>query len=147
MTEAEEALSVAFKHFRFTREAEAFLLRVWRMIQAFDDFADGDFVQRKDLDMVIWDAFIGMPEDEFANRYQQVRAGLATMILKWQASDKAERNGKANAMSFSWRAGYYDLIMLVACICLGYEQANAISSEVMNLYGETFDDYMREFNA
>jgi hypothetical protein len=44
-----------------------------------------------------------------------------------------------------WRAGYYDLVLLVIQICHGYEKALLAAPSVMSLYGETLADYLGEF--
>jgi len=67
------------------------------------------------------------------------------MVLKWQASDVVEREGKADEKSFVWRAGYYDLVLASVQICHGPEIAIKMAPYVMALYGEKFEDYMREF--
>ncbi len=70
---------------------------------------------------------------------------MATMVLKWQASDQAERDGKADARSFVWRAGYYDVVLMVVTLCHPAKQAKELSRYVMELYGEKFEDYLKEF--
>jgi len=68
------------------------------------------------------------------------------MILKWQASDTAERDGQANAKSYMWRAGYYDLVLMAVSLVHGAGFATLHGHHVMALYGETFEDYMKEFS-
>jgi hypothetical protein len=67
------------------------------------------------------------------------------MILKWQASDTAERNQQADAKSFVWRAGYYDLVLMTVSLVHGPVPATQNAHLVMALYGETYEDYMKEF--
>ena len=66
-------------------------------------------------------------------------------ILKWKASDEAERAGNPSAMSFVWRAGFYDVVLAVVQIVHGTDAAMQIAVNVMSLYGETLPDYMQEF--
>lgn len=127
-------------------EAVQWLLDIWACIQLFDDVADGDEIDRKDLDRVIWTTFIGLHSNSF---FEAKKAALlpvlATQILKWQASDWVERNNMADARSFMWRAGYYDLVLLCVHLCHGQEVATTSASGVLSLYGETFEDYAKEF--
>ncbi len=114
--------------------------------QVFDDVADGDVVYRGNLDKCIWNTLVAMP----LNHFFSVNAAtllpiVAVNILKWQASDRAEKAGEADAKSFGWRAGYYDLCMIAVQICHGTQKAIELSSDVMKLYGESFDDYRKEF--
>ena len=110
------------------------------------DVADGDPVERKDLNATIWNTLVGMHQNAFfiANSHH-LTPMLATMILKWQASDTAERNKQADAKSFVWRAGYYDLILMSVSLLHGAEYAATHGHHVMALYGEKFEDYMKEF--
>lgn len=128
------------------KDAADFLLGVWGLTQVFDDAADGDSVARPDLDKAVWFALVGMAINPFytANA-QALTPVMATQVLKWQASDFAERNGAADARSFMWRAGYYDLVLAVTCICHGPERAQELAPQIMAMYGETFADYAKEF--
>ena len=122
------------------------LLMLYGAIQVFDDVADGDAIERDDLNAAIWNTLVGMSQNTFwiANS-QTLTPVVASMILKWQASDQAERNGKADARSFVWRAGYYDVVLMTVALCHGTQRATETAQQVMELYGETLEDYMKEF--
>ena len=54
-----------------------------------------------------------MPQNPFFARHAgTLLPVLSTMVLKWQASDRVEREGNADARSFTWRAGYYELVLI-----------------------------------
>lgn len=127
-------------------EASQFLLDIWAAIQLFDDVADGDEIARADLDRVIWSLLVGLHGNPFfeAKRHALLPV-LATMVLKWQASDMVERAGQADARSYVWRAGYYDLILIVVQLCHGVDAATKLAPIVMQMYGETLADYLKEF--
>jgi len=127
-------------------EASLFLLDIWAAIQLFDDVADGDEIARADLDRVIWSLLVGLHGNPFfeAKRHALLPV-LATMVLKWQASDMVERAGQADARSYVWRAGYYDLILIVVQLCHGVDVATKLAPIVMQMYGETLADYLKEF--
>jgi hypothetical protein len=122
------------------------LLMLYGAIQVFDDVADGDAVERDDLNAAIWNTLVGMSQNTFwiANS-QTLTPVVASMILKWQASDQAERSGKADARSFVWRAGYYDVVLMTVALCHGTQRATETAQQVMELYGETLEDYIKEF--
>jgi len=133
--------------FALPTPAVEWLLMLYGAIQVFDDVADGDLVEREDLNAVIWNTLVGMNQNTFWLANSNNLAPLvATMILKWQASDQAERAGKADAKSFVWRAGYYDVVLMVVALCHGTNRATSDASSVMELYGEKFEDYMKEFS-
>ena len=123
------------------------LIMVYDAIQVFDDVADGDTIERKDLNATIWNTLVGMHQNQFfiSNSHHLVPL-MATMILKWQASDTAEREGHADARSFIWRTGYYDLILMAVSLTHGAGFATKNAHLVMDLYGEKLEDYMKEFS-
>jgi hypothetical protein len=122
------------------------LLMLWGAIQVFDDVADGDDVKRYDLDAAIWNTLVTMPQNAFYREHGAVLSGaLATMILKWQASDQAERDGCADARSYMWRAGFYDVVLLTVQLCNGADFAHQRARQVMQMYGEKMEDYLKEF--
>ena len=133
--------------FALPAPAVEWLIMLYEAIQVFDDVADGDSVDREDLNSVIWNTLVGMGQNPFWQVNQQTLAPIvASMILKWQGSDQAERAGKADAKSFVWRAGYYDVVLMVVALSHGTKAATAHAEDVMRLYGETLEAYLEEFN-
>jgi hypothetical protein len=127
--------------------ATEWLMMLWGAIQVFDDVADGDPVEREDLNAAIWNTLVGMNQNSFwAANSITLAPVVATMILKWQGSDQAERAGNADARSYVWRAGYYDVVMMVVALCHGTKYATDNAHLVMALYGETLEDYIKEFS-
>lgn len=134
------------KAFELPSSAIEWLLMIYQAIQVFDDVADNDNVTRQELDKTIWNMLVAMHHNQFWKINQDALVPLlSTMVLKWQASDIAERSGQADEKSFVWRAGYYDLVLASVQICHGPEIAIKMSKYVMQLYGEKFEDYVKEF--
>lgn len=132
--------------FRLPEVAIEWLLMLWQATQTFDDVADGDPVSREELNATIWNTLVAMNRNEFWLLHQSTLTPIvASMILKWQASDRAERAGNADAKSFVWRAGYYDVVLMVIQLLHGAEVAINVSDKVMALYGERYEDYLKEF--
>ena len=127
-------------------DAAMWLLDLWHMAQVFDDVADGDPVARADLDKAVWKGLVAMPSNPFYTAHiSALQPAMATAILKWKASDDAERAGRADERSFVWRAAYYDIVLLVVLLVHGYDKAMEKASVVMALYGEDFATYREEF--
>ncbi len=126
-------------------DAISWLCDLWDLVQVFDDIADGDEVLREDLDAAIWAVLAGMPSNPFYQRNSSwLIPATAQMTLEWLASDRAERNGRAGPQPYMWRAGYYRVVCLVAALEHG---PSAKCSEIaLSLYGETLEEYSREFN-
>tara|TARA_R110000824_G_scaffold359628_2_gene547225 strand:+ start:8792 stop:9304 length:513 start_codon:yes stop_codon:yes gene_type:complete len=125
-------------------DASDWLCGVWGAFQFYDDLADGDEITRADVDRELWSGMVTMPSNPFfMARCQTLLPVLALQILKWQASDHAERNGAADARSYVWRAGFYDIVLMVTHLCGGADAAK--SRAVLSLYGETLAEYLEEF--
>lgn len=144
-------LDTLANHFRVAFElpddAVDWLLMMFHVTQFFDDVADGDPVERDDLNMALWNTLYACHHNRFfiANGAYLLPL-VGSMIMKWQASDAAERDGNADARSFVWRAGYYDLVLAAIQLCHGVECAIQNAHHVMSLYGEKLEDYLEEFH-
>jgi len=122
------------------------LLDLWRVIQVFDDAVDGDAIDPAEAQAATWAALISLPGNPFfcANA-AALQPALATAVLKWFAANEAELDGRADERSYMWRAGYYDVVLLVVLLCHGRVEAERLASSVMQMYGEPFADYRKEF--
>lgn len=127
--------------------AVEWLLMLWDATQVFDDVADGDPVERSDLNATIWNTLVAMNQNTFFLQNSHVLVPcVASAILKWQASDSAERSGLADERSYMWRAGYYDVVLMAVQLCHGAKYAHENAHLVMQLYGETFEKYIKDFS-
>lgn len=127
-------------------DAIEWLLGLWNLVQVLDDAADGDEIDRTDLDRAIWDCLAGLPSNTFYQAHQAwLIPACAQMVLKWMASDLAERKGQADERSYMWRAGYYDILCLVVAIVHG--PSSEKSWLALGMYGETCAEYMKEFHG
>lgn len=128
----------------FPPDAVDWLCDLWRVIQAFDDLADRAAPPLADIYAAGYAALIKMPGNSFfMARAGQLLPVMALQFVKWQVADQAERNGLADERSFVWRAGFYDLVMMVAILCFGPDRAAMMP--ILQMYGETFADYRKEF--
>jgi hypothetical protein len=147
---SEDAMTLLHKHFdslMLPPAAVDWLLMLWQTIQTFDDYADGDHVDRKALDATIWNTLVAMPQNPFFAQHAGVLLPLlSTAVLKWQAADHVERDKQASAQSYMWRAGYYDLVLMAVQLVHGPAAATSVAHKVLGMYGETFDQYMKEFD-
>lgn len=152
ITKDEESLqNLEFKlrnDFELPDHAVQWLLQVYETIQFFDDVADKDIIDRKQFDSSLWNSFVGFNLNPFFSaNCGALTPVLSLAILKWQASDKAEQEGEADEMSFSWRASYYDVVMFVVYLCHGNQKATLMAKDVMQMYGEKMVNYRSEFKC
>ncbi len=132
---------------KLPKPASDWLLELFNSIQILDDLMDGDHVDSFKIDHLIWNTLVTMPSNDFFIQKRIVLIpAIMTAILKWRASNYVELIKDPSAMSFSWRAGYYDIVLLVCCLCHGEGQATAVAPDIMRLYGEKFEDYIKEIS-
>ena len=123
-------------------DASAWLLDLYRAIQVIDDAADGDKADRAEVEDAAMAIFVRMPLNPFWHANMHALLPVLTLaVIKWRAANEAEADGKADERSFMWRAGYYDVVALVAHLC-GRPATAALWG-----YGETFAAYREEFHA
>ena len=145
---AMQTLAVNFKQvFHLPDDATQWLLDVFFAAQIFDDYADGDYVKRTDLDKLIMKVLYEMPANAFFQRFAgNLLHLIGNAVLKWKASDMKELNQEADAKSFVWRASFYDIVLEVVRLVHGNEAALHNAAKVMDLYGEDFEEYKQEFS-
>ena len=142
----QDRLKTHFTNLNLPLDAQEYLLGIWHASQFFDDLLDGDPVTRDDVMNTIYYCFSRQNLNPFYLRYiSQLVPMQETIIVKWIGSDKAERAKNADARSFVWRASYYDLVVFVTCLCHGMEAATNASDYLLNMYGESLDEYLKEF--
>jgi hypothetical protein len=112
----------------------------------FDDMVDEDKVSREDIMDVVVKSLVTLPMNPFyAANASTLQPIMMSAILKWKASDDAERSGRADEKSFVWRASFYDVVLMVTLLCHGWKAAMENAVTVMSLYGEKFAEYREEF--
>jgi hypothetical protein len=70
---------------------------------------------------------------------------VSNLVLRWIGANRLEDNREDLHKAYMWRAAYYDLILEVVRLVHGFEAAANASDFVAKLYGETFEDYVKEF--
>lgn len=139
------ALRQAFQKWGLPPEASVFLLKVWDAIQFLDDVKDGHAHENPDAG--IYTLIFALPFDPFLAHHRSILEGaFVTAYHKWQAANRieAEQDRSQLDKAYIWRAGYYDLVLLVVSLCMPREETEVIAPEVMKLYGESREDYVKE---
>lgn len=125
-------------------DAREWVLSLWNLTQVMDDVWDGSAPDRGDLERAIWDMFVGMGANRFYITHRDwLDPACAQMVLRWQAANVAEDSGDADERSYMWRAGFYDVLLMVACIVHG--PSSDVAHTALSLYGETAESYLKEF--
>jgi hypothetical protein len=121
--------------------ANSLALDVWALIQVFDDIEDGHAPKKDEAERALYASLVGLPANAFYRQHgAAIGPALLLMIEKWKAANIVEKGRAHDAKSYMWRAGFYDVLALI-CLCDGKRPQPALA-----LYGESYEDYMKEFD-
>lgn len=138
---AESDLSAHFTTLGLPDAAQVWLLDLWCVIQVLDDAMDGDRAGQIAVSRAAMAIFWDMPLNPFfRDNFAALHPVLKLQVLKWQAANDVEAQGLADERSYMWRAGYYDVVLMVCALC-GCDR----SAAALQLYGETFAEYIGEW--
>lgn len=137
-----EQLRQHFQTLGLPYDAAEYLLDLWNMIQVWDDAADGDKADPQQVTDAVWASLVKIPLNPFyAKNAGALVAIVGLQVLKWKVCNEREAVGLADAKTYMWRAGYYDVVLAVCQMC-GLCDKLAL---VPDLYGETLGEYLREY--
>ena len=143
MDEHRNALFQRLTAVGLSQPAVDWLLIVWDMIQTLDDLTDGDPVTQGDIHRLVNNSLIGYATHPFFTH----NINALTPVIANAIANFLEGNGMVTEVSFVWRASYYDVV-LQALICdVGYTLATQRAAQVLEMYGESYSEYLKEFEA
>lgn len=133
--------------FQLPLSAVEWLCQLFDAIQVFDDLTDKDReVNQNEINALIWSTLVSLPQNPFYQAHSAVLGPLiATSIMKWHGANKVESENKPGPAAFAWRAGFYDIVLMVVALVHGHQMASANAHKVIALYGEDYADYLKEF--
>ena len=122
------------------------LLDFWDVIQGLDDWRDNDEISPQEKEAVIYKVMFLLPNNPFFQYHsKELLPIISNLVLRCIGANKLEDNREHLQKAYMWRAAYYDLILEVVRLVHGFEAAANASDFVAKLYGETFEDYVKEF--
>lgn len=117
------------------------LVELWNLTQVLDDAMDGDRADPAAVSRATWAVFQNMPLNDFYRHYVAIlQPVLVLQLLKWEACNKIEADKGHNALTYAWRAGFYEVVLMVCHLC----GLDGKGPEVAAMYGETLDAYLGE---
>ena len=126
--------------------AQRWLIDFFWVIQGLDDWRDNDPVEPKQKEKVIYQVMVELPQNYFFQTNSHNLLPLVSiLVLKWIGANKLEDNREQLHKAYMWRAAYYDLILEVVRLIHGFDEAAGAAEYVAKLYGETYEDYVKEF--
>jgi hypothetical protein len=141
-----QELIIHFNNLNLPIDTQLWLTDFWDVIQGLDDWRDNDTVDSLEKEKVIYQVMVALPSNPFFQRHaQHLLPIMSNLVLKWIAANKLEDNKEELNKAYMWRAAYYDLVLEVVRLVHGYENAALVSDYVAKMYGESFEEYVKEF--
>jgi hypothetical protein len=141
-----QELIIHFSNLNLPLDTQRWLTDFWDVIQGLDDWRDNDVVDPAEKEKVIYQVMVALPSNLFFQRHaQHLLPIMSNLVLKWIAANRLEDNKEELNKAYMWRAAYYDLVLEVVRLVHGYENAAVASQYVAKMYGESFEDYVKEF--
>lgn len=141
-----QELIIHFSNLNLPLDTQLWLTDFWDVIQGLDDWRDNDTVDPAEKEKVIYQVMVALPSNPFFQRHaQHLLPIMSNLVLKWIAANRLEDNKEELNKAYMWRAAYYDLVLEVVRLVHGYENAAIASEYVAKMYGESFEDYEKEF--
>jgi hypothetical protein len=130
------------------KDAHKWLIDFFETLQGLDDWYDNDYIPHYEKLKVIHNCLVVLSSNPFflAN-HTRLHPLINNLILKWSGANVIEQAMEEEELpkAYMWRAGFYDLVLEVVSIVHGFEIASCMSSQVLKMYGESFDSYKKEF--
>jgi hypothetical protein len=141
-----ENLLIHFNNLKLPLNAQLWLTDFWDVIQGLDDWRDNDTVDSTEKEKVIYQVMVALPSNSFFQQHaNHLLPIVSNLVLKWIGANRLEDNKEEFHKAYMWRAAYYDLVLEVVRLVHGYAEASIASEYVAKMYGETFEDYVKEF--
>ncbi|MCQ9373269.1 hypothetical protein NMQ14_03290 [Methyloversatilis sp. XJ19-13] len=123
-----------------------FLVDMYGLLQAWDDFYDGDDMPQSEKLSAIWASLVGIPSNPFyaANSGDFIPL-LASLVVRWESANQLEAMRERLDIAFVWRAAFFDLVLHCLLIEHGPRFAMENGPSVARLYSETFETFTKEF--
>lgn len=138
------------KWFKQDESAIEWARMLWDTIQLWDDIYDGDEVDKNHLNLVMLNTMTKMTTNLFYLRHvSKLSAQLESCILQWITANRYEEVEDQDIggyeRAFILRAGYYSMMHYITYLIGGLAWADQHSTEIWSSYGETFEQYLKEF--
>lgn len=132
--------------FGLSDQASSFLVDFYHVLQAWDDFYDGDQMPQAEKLSAIWASLVGIPMNPFFRANSgQILPLIASLVTKWEAANRLESKRSRLDIAFVWRAAYFDVVLHVVLIERGYDFAMEHGHLVASLYAETYETFKKEY--
>lgn len=139
-----KTLEKALNKYLADASAVDFCLKLWDVIQVWDDLIDSDPVSNEDVNKAFITLMIDLPRNQFYRAFEvDLRPLMMSAILQWQVANEFENSpgGEDLNKAYMLRAGYYNIVHYCVYLIHGTDIAEKLGPDILRIYGEKLNEF------
>jgi hypothetical protein len=121
---------------------------LFEVSQTWDDLIDGETLSNDDINDTFVKCLCILPANEMMRLMPELTHHIYNLFLRWRDSTEMENNSPSDDdlnMCYMLRAGFYDIIVLIAAKLYGDQYAKSVGPMVRRFYSEKLEAFKLEF--
>jgi len=119
----------------------------FKISQLFDDIYDEGKLEKTEVVELMYMTMVDLPQNGFYNTFQyRLQPLVESFILQWMSANNLEDKKEQLEKSYMLRAFLFQIFHFSAMVLKGRDFAIKNSDFFQKLYGETFNEYVKEFS-
>lgn len=130
------------------RQAIDLSIKLFGIAQVWDDIIDGDEYSVQSVNRAFVAALVEIPTNQIYQAMPELPYHIYNVFLRWRDATNIENSAHDDNdlhKCYMLRAGLYDIFALIAAKLYGDDYAEKVGPSIRRFYGETFQDYSKEF--
>jgi hypothetical protein len=123
-----------------------FCVLLFEISQLFDDVYDEGNISKEEAFELMWKTMVKLPSNPFYKSYMgKLTPMIESYILQWMSANTLEDKKEMLERSYMLRAFLFQIFQFCAMLVHGESYAIEKAYLFQKLYGEKFEDYIKEF--
>jgi len=134
--------------FQGNQDAVDLCVNLFGIAQVWDDLIDLTPIDEKAINQAFLAALVILPTNRVFQSMPELPYHVYNVFLRWRDAttiERAEHTKSDLHKCYMLRAGLYDIFALIAAKLYGDDYAAKVGPSIRRLYGESFDEYAKEF--
>ena len=148
-SEIRDSLVMFFNElYQHNQSAVMLALTLFDISQAWDDLVDGDSINPDEVNKCFLNCLFVLPTNPIVQSMPELPHHIYNVFLRWRDATWLENNEPTDDnlnKCYMLRAGFYDIFVLIAAKLYGDDYARRVGPSVRKFYGETLNEFKREF--
>lgn len=120
---------------------------LFKISQLFDDIYDEGKLEKSEALELMYMVMVDLPQNRFYSTFQgKLQPLIESFILQWMSANNLEDKKEQLEKSYMLRAFLFQIFHFSAMVLKGKDFAIENSDIFQKMYGETFNEYVKEFS-